>query len=119
LAYFAGARVLAYFAGARVLAYFTGARVLAYFTGARVLAYFSGARVLAYFAGARVLAYFAGDGVCSTPAALINYCRTSAKKPESIDEVNTRIDTAQAYHKHSTKCSCEVLKSKTKIEFPL
>jgi hypothetical protein len=47
---------------------------------------------------ARVLAYFAGAGVCSTPAALIcaaNYCRTSAKKPESIDEkVNTRIDTA-------------------------
>jgi hypothetical protein len=32
---------------------------------------------------------FAGAGVCS------NYCRTLAKKPESIDEkVNTRIDTA-------------------------
>jgi hypothetical protein len=49
--------------------------------------------------GAGVLAYFAGAGVCSTSAALIcaaNYCRTSAKKPESIDEnVNTRrIDTA-------------------------
>jgi hypothetical protein len=47
--------------------------------------------------GAGVLAYFAGAGVCSTPAALIcavNYCRTSAKNPESIDEkVNTRIDT--------------------------
>jgi hypothetical protein len=49
-------------------------------------------------AGAGVFAYFAGDGVCSTPAALLcaaNYDRTSAKKPESIDEkVNTRIDTA-------------------------
>jgi hypothetical protein len=48
-------------------------------------------------AGAGVLAYFAGAGVCSTPAALIcaaNYCRTSAKNPESIDEkVNTPIDT--------------------------
>ena len=49
---------------------------------------------------AGVLDYFAGigAGVCSTPAALIcaaNYCRTSAKKHESIDEkVNTRIDTA-------------------------
>jgi hypothetical protein len=47
--------------------------------------------------GDGVLAYFAGAEVCSTPAALIcaaNYCRTSAKKPESIDEtVNTRIDT--------------------------
>ena len=51
-----------------------------------------------------------------TPAALIcaaNYCRTSAKKPESIDEkVNTRIDTAQACHKHSTKWSTRSVKIK-------
>ena len=47
-------------------------------------------------AGAGVFAYFAGAGVSSTPAALIraaNYCRTSAKKPLSIDEkLNTCSD---------------------------
>jgi hypothetical protein len=52
--------------------------------------------VLCARAEAGLLSYFAG--LCSTPAALIcasNYCRTSAKKPESIDEkVNTHIDTA-------------------------
>jgi hypothetical protein len=42
---------------------------------------------------ARVLAYFAGAAVCSALIFSANYCRTSAKNPESIDEkVNTCID---------------------------
>jgi hypothetical protein len=34
------------------------------------------------------------------------------------EKENTRIDTP-ACHKHGTKCSCEVLKSRTKIVLPL
>jgi hypothetical protein len=51
--------------------------------------------------------------VCSTLAALIcaaNYCRTSAKKPESVDEkVNTGIDTAYLTGKFGN-CTPEILK---------